>query len=84
MSPKISITLVILKNTLEFDRKHNTFHPTLNYFVPLENVQAINLNGRLPHKILFIITNVHASKENFYIQETYVTIWRRKDTREAM
>jgi len=67
MSPKISITLFILKDALEFDRKHNTFHPT-NYFLTLGNVEANYLKG-LPHKVLFITTNVHASKENCNIQE---------------
>jgi len=80
MSPKSSITLFILKNTVGFDR---TFHPT--YLVTLGNVEATYLKGHLPQKVHFIITNMDARKENFHIQETALTTyWRRKDTRQAM
>jgi hypothetical protein len=80
MSPKSSVTLFIFKDTVEFDRKTNTFHPT--YLATLGNVDATYLKGRLPHRVHFIITNMDASKENFHIQETALTTyWRRKNTR---
>jgi hypothetical protein len=45
-------------------------HPTENYLITLGNVEATYLKCPLPHKVYFIMTDTHASKENFHIQQT--------------